>query len=159
MKTNTVRHHTVRSFAKIFGLALLTWTMCSAAGNATEIIEVTIDQTVPVKLEGGAKTVVVGNPSIADINVESGSLVFVLGRSFGTTNIFAVDSEGKEVANFLVQVRADNTNTVTMFKKTSRETMVCGDTCQHAPMIGDSTESFEAIVQEAQTKAEMAKGR
>lgn len=159
MKMNVIPHNTFRSFAKTFGLALLTWTMCSVTGHATEIIEVTIDQTVPVKLEGAAKTVVVGNPSIADINVESGSLVFVLGRSFGTTNIFAVDGEGNEVANFLVQVGANNTNAVTVFKKTARETMVCNDTCQHAPMIGDAAESFGAITQEAQTKASMAKGR
>lgn len=152
-------HKTFRSFTKIFALALLSWAVCATPSNANEIVEVTIDQTVPVRLGSPAKTVVVGNPSIADINVESGSLVFVLGRSFGTTNVFAVDSEGKEVANFIVQVRANDTNTVTMFKKTARMTMVCGDTCQHTPVIGDSKGYFDALVEEAEAKTAMAKGR
>lgn len=55
-----------------------------------------------VKLTSLAATVVVGNPEIADVAMQDGTTAFVTGKGFGTTNVIAMDAEGRQIASFRV---------------------------------------------------------
>jgi len=140
--------------ALLVQIAIAAPTPTFAANGAVEVV---IDQTVPYKLDKPAQSVVVGNPSIADVIVQNNGLVFILGRSFGTTNLYAIDQDGNEIANVLLRVTANRANTVSLYKQTSRRTLVCGDTCEYTVMMGDGKEAFDILLDSAQKKAELAK--
>lgn len=57
-----------------------------------------------VRLERPAATVFVANPEIADIQVKSPSLVYLLGRRPGETTLIAVDAAERVLANIEVSV-------------------------------------------------------
>src|SRR6476469_403071 len=66
--------------------------LISFAGPAFASNDVTIytDQAKILQLTGKPGTIVVGNPSIADVTVQ-GDRVVLMGRSYGVTNIIILD--------------------------------------------------------------------
>jgi pilus assembly protein CpaC len=57
-----------------------------------------------VRLSSPASAVIAADPSIADVQVVSPSLVYVNGKSVGETTIFAVDSQDNEILRAVVNV-------------------------------------------------------
>lgn len=57
-----------------------------------------------LKLERAARTVFVANPDIADVQIKSPSLVYVLGKGPGETTLFAVDAREQVLASVDLQV-------------------------------------------------------
>ena len=57
-----------------------------------------------LKLERAARAVFVANPEIADVQIKSPSLVYVLGKGPGETTLFAVDSREQVLASVDLQV-------------------------------------------------------
>src|SRR5258708_18586938 len=113
---NFMRH----SIAAALALGLVS-TQALAAGVAVPRDEVrTVTFTKPVT------TVYVGNPSIADVNMIDSRHAFLLGKSFGSTNIIALDSAGREVSNVPVSVSGSHGgSTVTLTKGTAQTTLAC----------------------------------
>ena len=68
----------------------------SAAGRDT--VAVMIDHAKVVRLPERTQTVVVGNPMIADITVQRNGIVVVTGKSYGITNVIALDGAGTLIA-------------------------------------------------------------
>ena len=56
-----------------------------------EKLVVTTDRAKIIKLPDQTKTVIVGNPIIADVTIGKDGLVILTGKSFGTTNLIALD--------------------------------------------------------------------
>ncbi|MGH6866829.1 MAG: pilus assembly protein N-terminal domain-containing protein [Methyloceanibacter sp.] len=63
-----------------------------AAGGDVEGL---IDQATPLRLERSAAEIMVGNPSIADVSVQSGKVLVVTGKSFVKTNLIVIDADGR----------------------------------------------------------------
>src|SRR5215210_5103515 len=61
---------------------------------ATDTVVVLLDQAKIVKLAPGAQTIIVGNPGIADVTVQKNGVLIVTGKSYGVTNVIALDAEG-----------------------------------------------------------------
>jgi len=116
-------------------------------------LTVTIDQTKMVQLSAAASTVVVGNPSIADVSMQDADTALVTGKSFGTTNIIAIDGEGRQVANVRVVVAANSDRTVTLMRGNQQVTLSCAPRCAPTPTPGDSTDAFNNAMGQAQAKA------
>lgn len=91
-------------------------------------------------------TIMVGNPAIADVTVEGSQLVYVMGRSHGRTNIVALDSDGKAIADMNVSVVAQNASTVTLTRGAGQYSYNCTPRCERVPAMGDSPESFNALM-------------
>ena len=53
-----------------------------------------LDQAKILKLPERTATLVVGNPLIADVVVQSGGIVVVTGKGYGATNLIALDRNG-----------------------------------------------------------------
>ena len=101
-----------RNFAFAFAVAAgLTGGQAFAGGVA-----VPMDEVRTVAFAKPVESVYVGNPAIADINMIDARHAFVLGKSFGTTNIIALDNSGHEVANTFVSVSGSNGAMVTLMK-------------------------------------------
>ncbi len=98
-------------------------------------------------------TIMVGNPAIADVTVEGSQLVYVMGRSYGRTNIVALDSDGKAIADMNVSVVAQNASTVTLTRGAGQYSYNCTPRCERVPAMGDSPESFATLMSQMSTTA------
>jgi hypothetical protein len=57
-----------------------------------------------VVLAKPAKSMFVGNPTIADVTIVDARHAFVLGKTFGVTNLIALDAEGRQISNQQITV-------------------------------------------------------
>ncbi len=54
-----------------------------------------MNQARLLKLPDGVATLVIGNPAIADATLQAGGLLVITGKSFGRTNLIALDSAAR----------------------------------------------------------------
>jgi hypothetical protein len=130
----------------------------SAAGPAIagskdkDIVEVIIDQATLLRLDRPAAEIVVGNPSIADVSVQSGKVLIVTGKSFGETNLIVIDADGKVVASRRLIVQEPRAGFVTVYRGGARQTLHCAPNCTPPLVIGDTSDYFETLSTEIKTK-------
>jgi hypothetical protein len=118
----------------------------SAAGEG--VIGVVVDQAKLVKLPERISTLVVGNPLIADVTLQPGGLMIVTGKSYGATNLIAMDREGNVLTERMIEVEGPTDKLVTVYRGTARETYSCTPSCQRRVTLGDGQGYFtEAIGQ------------
>lgn len=115
-------------------------------------ITVLVDQASLVRLERPAAEIVVGNPSIADVSVQSGKVLIVTGKSFGETNLIVVDAEGKVIVHRRLIVQEPRTNFVTVYRGSGRQTLHCAPYCTPQLVIGDTPDVFGTISGQITTK-------
>lgn len=113
--------------------------------NKAETVLVTVDQAKVVKLPEKAQTVIVGNPGIADVSVQKNGVMVVTGKSFGVTNLIALDGNGALLAESLVRVRAASDSILTVQRGLERESYSCTPTCQPTVQLGDANRYFGEI--------------
>ena len=125
--------------------------------HAAEGLKVSIDQTIPVKLDRPATTIVVGNPAVADITAQSSNLFFIVGRTMGTTNVVALDGDGNQIANVTIQVSSNDMGQVSLHRSTLRESYSCAPSCEHAQIPGDAVDVYKDLVEANTQKLSLAK--
>ncbi|MGE4248227.1 MAG: pilus assembly protein N-terminal domain-containing protein [Parvibaculaceae bacterium] len=141
------------------GLAFAT-ALLSLAGPAFAASDVTIlaDQAKIIHVTGQPGTVVVGNPSIADVTVQ-GEQVVLMGRSYGVTNVIILDREGKQIAALDVTVQITDKNAVHVFRRGARMSLACAPVCEQTLQVGDDLIGvFDPLAKEMQTKSDIASG-
>ena len=126
--------------AAIVGIALL-----SAPANAQNTITVEADRAKIVNISGLPASIIVGNPTFADVTIRTGKLI-IHGRHFGTTNLLILDDKGDEIANFELNVVQRPVEGVVMYKAGARETYSCAPNCEVTLSVGDSEEYFSKRV-------------
>ncbi|WP_162918929.1 pilus assembly protein N-terminal domain-containing protein [Taklimakanibacter deserti] len=141
------------------GLAIAA-ALLSLAGPALAANDVTIyaDQAKIIQLTDQPGTVVVGNPSIADVTVQ-GERVVLMGRTYGVTNVIILDREGKQLAALDVTVQITDKNAVHVFKAGGRMSLACAPMCEQTLQVGDElVRVFDPLAKEMQTKSDLAAG-
>lgn len=126
--------------ALLTAAAISLWPVAAGANDtaAPKEMRVDYDQSTVLRLDRPAKTVVVGNPLIADALLVSDKTVYVLGRMFGNTNVIAVDAEGNEIANTRVTVGAPTMAQVTLYRGTNgQRNLACAPHCERTVTQGD----------------------
>ena len=123
----------------------------SAAAESNDV-EILIDQAALVRIERPAAEIVVGNPSIADVSVQSGKVLVVTAKSFGETNLIVLDADGKVIVNRRLIVQEPRGGFVTVYKGSSRFTLDCAPHCTTPLAIGDDPNYFEAIAKQIKSK-------
>src|SRR6185436_2194480 len=88
-KTDQGRSNALRAL-----LLLLASTLMPQSAFAAESLGIELDQATIMKLPEKVSTIVVGNPLIADVAVQSGGLVVVTGKGYGSTNLIVLDRSG-----------------------------------------------------------------
>mgnify|MGYP001187119630 CR=1 FL=1 len=117
-----------------FAIAAL---IAGAAG--AETLNVTLGKAKLLRLETAVATVVIGNPDVADVTVESTRLVFVIGQAIGETNLMVLDSGGAEIVNYDVVVVPALDRQVTIHRSTDEmATMSCDPRCEGIENPGDA---------------------
>ncbi|BCW91021.1 hypothetical protein sos41_41980 [Alphaproteobacteria bacterium SO-S41] len=119
----------------------LAFAALAASPALADDLSVAKDQSKVIKLTAAATTVVVGNPGIADVTMQDGSTAFVTGKSFGTTNVIAMDAQGHQIASFRVLVTGDQNRSVTLMRGGQVVTLSCAPRCETVAAAGEPAAS------------------
>lgn len=129
----------------------------SVPASAQDLI-VKYDQSQLLRLPRRVSEIIIGNPSIADVTVQSGKLLVVTGKTFGITNIIALDQEKQIIIDKRVLVTRPTGRVVNLMKGGARQSYNCAPDCNPSLVIGDDTKYFDSIGKSAQAKVGMSQG-
>lgn len=150
------------SAARIFRLGavsgLLSFLLANAA-LADDTLVVTVDQARVVKVPATARTLIIGNPMIADVTLlKQGGTMIVTGKGFGETNLIALDSDGNPVAQSDIEV-VGGANGLVVQRGMQRESYTCDPRCQPTARLGDDSKYFQDVTAQMQARNAQASGR
>jgi hypothetical protein len=145
--------------ASMFGAFTLAMLVPADAANAAggDLI-VRYDQSQLIRLPRPATEVIVGNPSIADVNIQGGNLLVVTGKAFGITNIIALDAQRNVIQDQRILVESDDQRSLVLYRGASRESYACTPTCSPTIMIGDDQKYFDKITGHVRSKSAISSG-
>ncbi|MGA3302838.1 MAG: pilus assembly protein N-terminal domain-containing protein [Methylovirgula sp.] len=132
--------------------ALVAATVVSGACivRADETLTVTVDEARVVKVPAGTKTLVIGNPMIADVTLlKSGQTMIVTGKGFGETNFIALDGDGKPVAQSQIRV-VSGSDALIVQRGMDRQSYTCAPRCQPSARLGDDPSYFNDVAGQIQ---------
>src|SRR5438270_4595505 len=131
------------------GLGILACPIASVAEPTADNIAVNVDQAKLVKLPSRVATIVVGNPLIADVTLQSGGIVVVTGKGYGATNFVAMDRGGEILVDRVIQVEGPTDQLVTVYRGIERESYSCMPMCQRRVTLGDGETYFKSTIGQA----------
>jgi Flp pilus assembly secretin CpaC len=130
--------------------------MAAAAIEATtaraDDLIVKYDQSQLLRLPRPAAEIIIGNPTIADVSIQGGNLLVITGKTFGITNIIALDAERNVIQDQRVLVQRDEGRVVNLVKGAKRESYNCSPQCNPSITIGDDQKYFTEAMSMSQTK-------
>lgn len=97
---------------------------------SAETLIVPLDHSTRLKVAGSASSVVVGNPSVADVTVVDSHTLFVSGRGYGVTDVVVLDGSGRTLFSTEVVVGVAHTGRVSVWRGGARMDMACTPSCQ-----------------------------
>lgn len=125
-----------RYLSRLIAAALAAMVGAAAFSAAAETFDVPINKTKLLRLKRSVSYVLVGNPEIADVSVETARLLFVHGRTIGETNLLLLDSRRREIANYDLVVVPTAVTHITIQRGTDTHTMSCDPRCAGVPTPG-----------------------
>lgn len=115
-----------------------------AAPKVAGGVSVVMDQVRIVTFNRPVATVFVGNPVIADATVIDPYHAFILGKTFGVTNLIALSAQSQTIANQQITVANRNGGVVTLNKGANQFSYACTSAhCETNPIPGDQKAFFE----------------
>ena len=127
-------------------LLALAAVQCAAA--ETKTVTVTLDKASLIRMPPKALTLVIGNPSIADVTVlKSNGMMVITGKSFGETNLIAIDVDGNPVAESLIRVTSGAAAMLVVQRGNERESYNCSPSCLPVVQLGDGKVFADAVGQ------------
>ncbi len=113
-------------------LAAMSWTTVASA----EPLRVKLDKYELLRLEKDAATVLIANPAIADVGIESTRLIIIIGRAPGETELVVLDDFGHEILKRPVVVVPTVDRNVTVHRGGVEATLSCAPRCIVIPNPG-----------------------
>ena len=139
-------------------IGILLWPLAALAEPSGDTIAVNVDQAKLVRLPGRVATIVVGNPLIADVTLQTGGLIVVTGKGYGATNFIAMDRAGEILADRVIQVEGPTDRLVTVYRGVERESYSCMPICQRRVTLGDGETYFKSTMDQAGSLSGQASG-
>jgi Flp pilus assembly secretin CpaC len=133
---------TISSKAALIGAFALSFATMASADQ----IQVEASKTIAVPLNGPAASIVIGNKNIADVAVHNDQLLFVTGKSYGTTNLLVFDKAGQQIYASDVLVTTNSSSLVTVNRSGQNFTYDCSPNCRSVLSIGDQADYFAALI-------------
>lgn len=100
------------------------------------ILRVYMNSARVLKLDRPVSKVIVGNAEVADATVADSKTIVLTGRSYGTTNLVLLDSDGNAIVDERILVSIDESSTVRVFKSTERTVLSCTPNCEEHAKTG-----------------------
>ena len=114
------------------------------SSTVREPVTVRLDQARLLKLPERTATLVIGNPLIADAAVQPGGVVVITAKSYGMTNLVALDRTGATLIEYPIQVVGPSDPMVVVYRGIERESYSCAPKCERRITLGDSAAFFAA---------------
>ena len=147
-----------RRLSGIFAAVAIAAAMTGAAPAQADTFEVQVDQARIMKLPDKVATIVIGNPLIADAALQSGGILVITGKGYGSTNMLVLDRGGKVIMDKTVQVIVPGSaDMVTVYKGTARKSYSCAPECAARITLGDDKGYFNDTM--AQSAARTSGGQ
>lgn len=156
----SARLSTLRSVslkATLLSLAIIAGAPSTDAASAADLI-VRYDQSQLLRLPRPATEIIIGNPSIADVALQGGNLLVVTGKTFGITNVIALDSDRNVIQDQRVVVERDERTVVNLHKGATRFTYSCSPNCETNLTIGDDKTYFDLVKTHNNDKVRFSEG-
>ena len=122
-------------------------------------VVVHVDQAKVLKLPERTATLVVGNPLIADAVVQPGGIMVITAKSYGVTNLVALDRTGTTLMEQLIQVLGPVDNVVVLYRGVERESYSCIPNCERRITLGDTPNYFTATLNQTSNRNALAGGQ
>jgi hypothetical protein len=105
-------------------------------------LKIILDKTSIIKINRNAAVVLVAQPEIASVSVESQRLIFIIGKTTGETNLVILDSNGDEIVNYDLIVTPETERHVTVHGGTdATKTLSCAPRCTDVKSPGPAKSS------------------
>ncbi|WP_068311809.1 pilus assembly protein N-terminal domain-containing protein [Polycladidibacter hongkongensis] len=111
----------------------------SSLATAAEVA-VQTDQAKVFRTEEPAKTVIIGNPMIAEVTIHDGSTVIITGKANGRTNLIILNERSEPIVDEEIVVSNPTEQVVMVQRNTNRSSYSCEPICQPTVQLGDDTE-------------------
>lgn len=132
------------------GMLLAAVAGCSPAWAAGPVIVATVDHAKLVKIPVGTETLIIGNPTIADITMlKQNNLMILTPKSFGETNFIALDKDGAPLAESVIQV-VNGVDALVVQRGMDRQSYSCAPRCQPTERLGDDDKYLNQVANQAQ---------
>jgi hypothetical protein len=119
--------------AALFVLAAPLASAQTGAGSSEPPLRVTLNHASAITYQGSGATALIADPAVADIVTERGNVVFVLGRSIGTTNLLVYDATGRRLVEREIEVVPDEAGVVTVTRDIYENDYFCTPRCVSPP--------------------------
>jgi Flp pilus assembly secretin CpaC len=117
--------------------------LLSPAHAEEAVINISLDRATVIKAPANTSMVVIGNPGIADVSVQKNGVMVLTGKSFGETNMIALNDKGEMISESWLRVRPANRGThVTVYRAGEPETFSCAPDCRPTVTLGDADKFF-----------------
>jgi hypothetical protein len=90
--------------------------------------------------------------------VQAGNLLVVTGKTFGITNIIALDAERNVIQDQRILVRRDEVKVVNLQRGTQRQSFNCTPQCNPSITVGDEQAYFDTIAKASRAKISFSSG-
>jgi len=139
-------------------IGLVLWPAAAFAEPSGNAVAVNVDQAKLIRLPGRVATIVVGNPLIADVTLQTGGVMVVTGKGYGATNFIAMDRSGEILVDRIIQVEGPTDQLVTVYRGVERESYSCMPICQRRVTLGDGETYFKSTIDQAGSLSSQASG-
>jgi hypothetical protein len=143
---------------RALAMAVLLWPVAAIAEPPVAAIAVNVDQAKLLKIPARVATLIVGNPLIADVTLQTGGVIVVTGKGYGATNFIAMDRAGEILVDRMIEVQGPNEQIVTVYRGDKRESWSCRPICQPRVTLGDGDNYFKATIDQAGSLSGQASG-
>ncbi len=137
--------------AALAGLAM----SLSPAMAADDLI-VRYDQSQLLRMPRVISEIIIGNPSIADVSIQGGNMLVITGKTFGITNIIALDADKNIIQDQRIVVERDERGVVNVSRAGLRQSFSCTPNCAPTLTIGDEATFFDQVVRHSATKTKFS---
>lgn len=101
----------------------------SPAAAQQRVIEVALNTAELIHLDAAPGSVLVANPSIADVVVQGGKQVFVLAKAPGETELYILDTNGGTMLRAMISVIPQTARHLTIIRGTEESQLHCAPRC------------------------------
>lgn len=145
-------------------LRALSLTLCIAgaasslatAANAASNLTILADRAKVVRIAGEVGSIIVGNPSFADVSVQK-KFIIIHGRNFGQTNILVLDQSGETIADLEVTIIKGPDRNISVYRGGAKASYACAPKCESTLQVGDAETYFTTVKKSIETKMDLAK--
>jgi Flp pilus assembly secretin CpaC len=143
----------------LMAIAMIAATLTAARpAQSADMINVVLDQAVVTKLPDRIATIVIGNPLIADVSIQSGGILVVTGKGYGVTNMIAFDRNGAVLLERMIRVQGPTDSVLVVYRGVERESYSCTPMCERRVTLGDTASFFESNLNQTGSRVGQAQG-